>query len=59
MPRYDFRCLKCKNVFEYERSFTDSKDPPCPDCGHKKVEKLIGNLAAALFKGSGFTKSSH
>jgi putative FmdB family regulatory protein len=34
MPRYEFRCPNCGQVFEVVRSFAQSSDPaPCPADG--------------------------
>lgn len=40
MPRYDYRCYKCGHRFEAQHSMS-SDPPPCPDCGHIKVQRLI------------------
>ncbi len=56
MPTFDFHCLACGTVFEHSRSFTDRKDPPCPSCGKKTVEKRIG-APAVVFKGAGWYKT--
>ncbi len=41
MPIYEYRCQKCKKVFEkIQRVGEGGEDLACPHCGKKKVEKL-------------------
>ncbi len=56
MPLFDFRCQKCSHTFEFNRPFGSKEVPVCPECGHKKAEKLI-SPPAIHFKGSGFYKT--
>ncbi len=42
MPRYDFTCLKCKEITEIEREIDNREEPPksCAFCrGRKFVRK--------------------
>ncbi|MFC1735690.1 zinc ribbon domain-containing protein [Candidatus Hydrogenedentota bacterium] len=41
MPIYEYECDKCGHVFEALLSISSKTKPPCEECGHKKVTKLI------------------
>lgn len=48
MPTYDYRCTKCEHRFESFLVIKKRHAPtkkPCPACGEKKVELLIGSPA--------------
>ncbi len=40
MPRYDYKCPACEHRFEARHGF-DQDAPPCPECGHGEVQRLI------------------
>lgn len=40
MPAYDYKCPKCAHRFEARHGF-DEAAPPCPNCGHESVKRLI------------------
>ncbi|MBI4578929.1 MAG: zinc ribbon domain-containing protein [Planctomycetes bacterium] len=47
MPIYEYRCAKCDHQFEQlVRSFDGDADAACPECGSRKVEKLLSVFAA-------------
>jgi putative FmdB family regulatory protein len=54
MPTYDYVCEACKHAFELRQSIKDDPKKQCPECGKKKLRRLIGPGAAIVFKGSGF-----
>jgi len=54
MPIYEFKCMKCKNEFEY-LVIGSNGDVSCPDCNTKKVQRL---MSACSFKGNGDFSSS-
>jgi putative FmdB family regulatory protein len=54
MPTYDYLCDGCGHAFELFQSMTDSVKKTCPECGKKKLRRLIGAGGAIVFKGSGF-----
>lgn len=56
MPRYDYQCGKCENIFEITRSISDSSDVLCSKCKSKDTKKLI-SIPAITFKGGGFYKT--
>ncbi len=46
MPRYDFRCRKCKKLFEIQMTYEDYgvKKVHCPHCGSGGAERFIKNV---------------
>jgi len=59
MPTYDYVCDGCGHAFELFQSMTDSVKKTCPECGKKKLRRLIGAGGAIVFKGSGFYKTDY
>lgn len=53
MPTYEYKCEKCKNIFEVFQSMSAEPLQTCPDC-EGQVERLISSGNGFLFKGSGF-----
>ena len=46
MPIYEYRCADCKRrVNIFFRSFTTVNDPTCPNCGGKKLARLVSRVA--------------
>jgi putative FmdB family regulatory protein len=54
MPTYDYVCDACKHEFELFQSIKDEPKKKCPECGKRKLRRLIGPGAAIVFRGSGF-----
>ena len=54
MPTYEYRCSACGHTFEKFQSITAEPIKVCPECGKKKVQRLIGAGSGLIFKGSGF-----
>ena len=45
MPRYDFRCRECAEIFEVSRPMSEADAPAtCPD-GHHDTVKLLATVA--------------
>ncbi len=40
MPRYDYQCLECQEIFELRHGFTE-QPAPCPHCGSQNLKKRI------------------
>lgn len=54
MPIYEFRCRRCRHVFEAIRPMGDEgRGLPCPECGRKGVELIPSVFAAATGKPAG------
>ena len=46
MPIYEYRCADCKRrVNIFFRSFAAVNDPTCPNCGGKKLARLVSRVA--------------
>lgn len=59
MPTYDYVCDGCGHAYELFQSMTDNVKRTCPECGKKKLRRLIGAGGAIVFKGSGFYKTDY
>lgn len=59
MPTYDYVCDACDHKFELFQSITAEPEKKCPECGKKKLRRLIGAGAAIVFKGSGFYQTDY
>lgn len=59
MPTYDYVCDGCGHAFELFQSMSDPVKRTCPECGKKKLRRLIGAGGAIMFKGSGFYKTDY
>ncbi|HEY4759519.1 MAG TPA: zinc ribbon domain-containing protein [Thermoguttaceae bacterium] len=59
MPTYDYVCDACNHEFELFQSITENPKRKCPECGKKRLRRLIGPGAAVVFKGSGFYKTDY
>ncbi len=59
MPTYDYLCDACEHRFELFQPITENAKRKCPQCGRRKLRRLIGPGAAIVFKGSGFYKTDY
>ena len=59
MPTYDYVCDACQHQFEEFQSIKAEPLRKCPECGRKKLRRLIGPGAAIVFKGSGFYQTDY
>jgi putative FmdB family regulatory protein len=59
MPTYDYVCDACQHQFEAFHSIKAEPLQKCPECGRKKLRRLIGPGAAIVFKGSGFYQTDY
>ena len=57
MPKYDFRCTECADVFEVTRSMGQATDECCPTCG-ATATKVFSPVGVA-FKGTGFHNTDY
>jgi putative FmdB family regulatory protein len=55
MPLYSYHCGKCDK--DVELLISSSETPVCPDCGSKKLERLV-SLTAPAGKSRGIIKSA-
>ncbi|MCH7918628.1 MAG: zinc ribbon domain-containing protein [Planctomycetes bacterium] len=59
MPTYGYKCDHCEHEFELFQSITASSRRTCPECGKRKLRRLIGMGAGILFKGTGFYQTDY
>ena len=59
MPTYDYLCDSCGCKFEKFQSITAKSLRTCPNCGKRKLKRLIGAGAGVIFKGSGFYQTDY
>ncbi|MFN7951742.1 MAG: zinc ribbon domain-containing protein [bacterium] len=53
MPIYEYQCPACGATFEKQQSITAAPIKTCPECGGRKVQRLISSTSFVL-KGSGW-----
>jgi len=56
MPKYDFRCLECKQVFEVARGMNDRTPAVCPACGSVSKTRVYSTLPIH-YCAEGFTRN--
>lgn len=59
MPIYEYHCSECKkdvSILFLSFSEADEKEPICPECGNKKLERLLSSVAL-IHKKTNSTKS--
>ena len=59
MPTYDYVCEACGHAFEHFQSMSSKRLRKCPQCGERKLERLVGSGAGVIFKGSGFYETDY
>ncbi len=52
MPRYDYRCTSCENVFELVQTFAEAGSAICPACAGSG--RRLFHAVPVIYKGSGF-----
>jgi putative FmdB family regulatory protein len=57
MPIYEFRCLKCQEVFEILMMNTqDEMEMKCPHCASEDFERVLSTSNHAMGPGKGETQ---
>ena len=59
MPTYDYECPDCEHAFEEFQSITAKSLRKCPQCGKRRLRRLIGAGSGVIFKGSGFYETDY
>lgn len=59
MPTYDYACDACGHRFERYQSITDDPLNVCPECGKRKLNRLLGPGGGIIFKGAGFYQTDY
>lgn len=57
MPLYEYKCNKCKKVFERLNNINDNSDEICPICG--SVSHKILSHSTFVLKGGGWYASGY
>ena len=57
MPLYDYRCGRCRHVFELKQSFDAEPIATCPQC-QGEAQRLF-RAVPVIFKGSGWYVNDH
>ena len=52
MPTYEYECDACGHTFERQQKMSDPPVKTCPECGKRKVRRLI-SAVAGIVKGGG------
>jgi putative FmdB family regulatory protein len=58
MPTYEYKCPKCRTVFEVLQKMTDKPAAKCPKCGAKAERQMSGGHGLH-FKGTGFYETDY
>jgi putative FmdB family regulatory protein len=59
MPTYEYVCDACGYGFERFQSITDKTMRKCPECGKRKLRRLIGAGGGIIFRGAGFYETDY
>ena len=59
MPTYDYECEACGHHFERWQEMSARKLRTCPECGKRRLVRLVGAGAGVIFKGSGFYETDY
>ena len=59
MPTYDYECQACGHAFERFQEMSAKKLRTCPECGKRRLLRLVGAGAGVIFKGSGFYETDY
>ena len=51
MPKYDYKCIVCNVVIEFQRGFGEDREPSC--CG-ATMQRQWGGSVGVIFNGNGF-----
>ena len=54
MPTYEYKCAACDHAFERFQRISDRPVRTCPECGKRRVRRLISAGGGFVFKGPGF-----
>ena len=59
MPRYDYRCMDCKKIFEVTHGMNDDRGV-CGNCGGELLRVFPpGTAPRSIFKGTGFHSTDY
>ena len=58
MPIYEYACAKCEREFEVEQRITEDPLKTCPECGSRRIKRLISRTSFVL-KGGGWYSDAY
>ena len=58
MPTYEYECRSCGHRFEQFQQMSDAPVKKCPECGKRKVERLLSAFAGVHVKGGSSASDS-
>lgn len=47
MPLYEYVCAHCRNRFEALVRSAEAETPVCPDCGSRRLQRVISTFAVS------------
>lgn len=59
MPTYEYECQACGHTFDRWQEMSASKLRTCPECGKRRLLRLVGAGAGVIFRGSGFYETDY
>jgi len=59
MPTYDYCCKNCGHKFEIFQAMSAELLKKCPECGKRRLIRLIGAGSGIIFKGAGFYETDY
>ena len=59
MPTYEYICGNCGYEFEQLQSIIAKPLRKCPECGKRRLKRLIGFGSGVIFKGPGFYETDY
>lgn len=59
MPTYEYACDACGHQFEQYQPITQDPLRVCPECGKRKLNRLLGAGGGIIFKGGGFYQTDY
>jgi putative FmdB family regulatory protein len=59
MPTYEYACDACGHQFDQYQTITAEPLKVCPECGKRKLNRLLGAGGGIIFKGGGFYQTDY
>jgi putative FmdB family regulatory protein len=59
MPTYEYECPACEATFERFQPITAKPVRRCPECGGRRVRRLLSAGGGFIFRGSGFYQTDY
>ena len=59
MPTYEYECNGCGKRCEFFQAMSEKPKKKCPECGARKLRRVISGGAGVIFKGTGFYETDY